>query len=193
MSSALETEPFGLANMHVIVLAGAVTQERCDRIAHAAINAVNDGKDIALVVETVGGKGLFGLFVHHLLRALPCDVTTINMGLTASAGNYIYLAGNKRLCVPGAQFGFHLVDGKPNKDVGDGAVADSHVIGQPNITMRDVFLDRTELDSAVVDSLVGEAGGTDVFKSVDWALNNGFVHEIVSSFRIPEGSCIISI
>ena len=162
-----------------IVLAAELTSDLSYRVAHAAIKTANAGKDIVLVVQTMGGGGAFGLFVYHLLRALPVRVTAINMGTVASAGNYIYLAGDKRLCVPGAVFGFHY--------------SKNGIVGNSNVVMRDIFLDRTKLDCAVGNTLVGGEGDDAVLKPVNRALNNGFVHEIVSSFRIPEGSCIISI
>ena len=123
------------------------------------------------VAETVSNWGFGRLFAECVDKShfdpvrshirppvrldFPVQVTTINMGTVASAGYYIYLAGDRRLCVPGAVFGFHY-----SKD---------GIKGNSNIAMRDAFLDRTKLDRTVADTLIGGDGDVAVMKLVDWA------------------------
>ena len=62
---------------------------------------------VTLLLSTGGGATDQGITAHNYLRACPLKVTSVNMGQVASIGSAIYCAGESRLTMPNARFGFH--------------------------------------------------------------------------------------
>ncbi len=50
-----------------------------------------------------------GLTVYNVLRSLPINVTTYNVGSVNSIGNVVFLAGDKRYAAKSSSFMFHGV------------------------------------------------------------------------------------
>lgn len=166
-----------------IVFASEVTELSTSLLASNAVQLSRHHDKVNVVIQTMGGGFEYAVFAYHLLRGLPCHMTTINLGVVGSSGVTIYLAGDKRLCTVGSGFGFHKFNGQFPQGV-----------SIPGIT-RDIYVDRTEMDSSIADTLVGDAGSGfgDVVLRHDWAIDKGVAHELVSSFEIPRGSTVISI
>ena len=70
----------------------------------------NDGyKTIHLLLSTPGGLVSLGISIYNVLRGLPIELITHNVGNVESIGAIIYLAGGKRYACPQTTFMLHGV------------------------------------------------------------------------------------
>jgi ATP-dependent Clp protease, protease subunit len=60
-----------------------------------------------LFMNSLGGQVDDGLSLFGLIRSLPLEVTTINVGMVASAAIITFLAGKQRIAFPNSIFHFH--------------------------------------------------------------------------------------
>jgi ATP-dependent protease ClpP protease subunit len=65
--------------------------------------------ELHLLMSTTGGHTMYGLTLYNLLRALPMEIVTYNIGSVDSAGIMPFLAGQRRYACPQATFLFHGV------------------------------------------------------------------------------------
>ncbi len=71
-------------------------------------NAVLDGTErVHLLLSTPGGAVSYGLTLYALLRGLPIEVWTYNVGQVDSIGVVVYCAGKRRLAAPQTRFLLH--------------------------------------------------------------------------------------
>ncbi len=71
-------------------------------------SAVLDGTErVHLLLSTPGGTVSYGLTLYALLRGLPIEVWTYNVGQVDSIGVVVYCAGNRRLAAPQTRFLLH--------------------------------------------------------------------------------------
>ena len=93
--------------LYVIVNAPltAVTTERLTELATMAVQ--EEYKGIYLALTTEGGDSEAAMSLYNILRGLPIQVTTHNVGTVASAGIFLFLAGTARVASPGSIFVFH--------------------------------------------------------------------------------------
>ena len=62
-------------------------------------------KTVHLALSTPGGEVAAGLNLYNVLRALPIDLITHNVGNVDSIGNAVFLAGSKRAVIRKCQHG----------------------------------------------------------------------------------------
>ncbi|MDT8899461.1 ATP-dependent Clp protease proteolytic subunit [Thermanaerothrix sp. 4228-RoL] len=71
-------------------------------------SAVQDGTErVHLLLSTPGGTVSYGLTLYALLRGLPIEVWTYNVGQVDSIGVVVYCAGKRRLAAPQTRFLLH--------------------------------------------------------------------------------------
>ena len=145
-------------------------------------------KKVYLLLSTPGGDVQMGMTAYNMLKGMPFELITHNVGAVNSIGNVIFLAGEKRYCVPHSTFMFHGVGFNAPGDMRfeekflrerlDSVVADQKQIGA-------VIVDRTKISSDAVKELFREAKT----KDPAYALDNGIVHKILD-VKIPAGAAI---
>ncbi|MGB8478847.1 MAG: ATP-dependent Clp protease proteolytic subunit [Acidobacteriaceae bacterium] len=87
-----------------------VVPQTAESLLNAVTGLVNQGfRDIHLLVSTPGGIVALGITIYNVLRGLPIDLTTHNVGNVDSIGTVIYLAGEHRFTCPQATFMLHGV------------------------------------------------------------------------------------
>lgn len=81
----------------VIMLTGEVNKEMSDKVIQQLLClAVQDPeKDITILINSPGGHVTEGLAIHDVMKSLPCEVSTICMGLAASMGSFLLASGTK--------------------------------------------------------------------------------------------------
>lgn len=91
-----------------IVFSGPVWPPATKPLRSACCRAVNDGHDsLILMMNSTGGGIDEGFGLYGFLRALPVDLTLVNLGIVGSIANIVFLAGETRIAVPDAVFLFH--------------------------------------------------------------------------------------
>lgn len=147
--------------------------------------------EIHLLLSTPGGSVMHGFTIYNVLRALPLNLVTHNVGNVDSIGNVIFLAGKQRFACPHSTFMFHGVgfdvtggvrlEDKMLRERLDAIAADHRRIGS-------VIGEHTTLQEADVVQLFEEART----KDAGWAQGVGMVHTLCEP-HIPAGVPIHSL
>ena len=148
-------------------------------------------KAVYLLLSTPGGMVMNGLNLYNVLKGMPFELTTHNVGNVDSVGNAVFLSGSKRYATTTATFMFHGVgfrvdkgDRFEEKDLHerlDGILHDQKRIGA-------VISRHTKLTEEEVASLFRQAQT----KDANFAVEKGIVDEI-REVQIPAGVPIISL
>jgi ATP-dependent Clp protease, protease subunit len=146
---------------------------------------------VYLLLSTPGGSVMHGMNLYNVLRGMPFELITHNVGNVDSIGNAIFLAGSKRYATPHSTFMFHGVGFDFNGQIRleekflherlDSILADQKRIGS-------IITERTKITEEVVKTLFLEAQT----KDAAFAVSNGIVDEI-KDVKIPPGGPIHSL
>jgi ATP-dependent protease ClpP protease subunit len=153
---------------------------------------VNAGvRNVHLLMSTPGGTVMNGLNLYHVLRGLPLELTTHNVGNVDSIGNAVFLAGKHRYACANSTFMFHGVgfdvkqqmrfEEKMLKERLDGVLSDQARIGA-------IIKERTRLAEYEIKKLFLEAQT----KDAAFAVGNGIIDE-VREVQIPQGVPVYSL
>jgi len=148
-------------------------------------------KQVNLLLSTPGGSVMHGMNLYNLLKGMPFELTTHNVGNVDSIGNALFLAGQKRYACPSSTFMFHGVgfnsgnnqrfEEKYVRERLDGILNDQSRIGT-------IIANNTKLREEEIAALFREA----TTKDARYAIDNGIIHEIRDVY-IPKGVPIISL
>ena len=104
-----------LLRERIIWLEGEVRDENSNRIAKQlqVLAAEDPEKDITLYINSPGGSISAGMVVYDTMQLIPNDVATVAMGLAASMGQFLLVAGTagKRFATPNTRIMMHQPSG----------------------------------------------------------------------------------
>jgi ATP-dependent Clp protease protease subunit len=104
-----------LLRERIIWLEGPVMDENSNRIAKQlqVLAAEDPEKDITLYINSPGGSISAGMVVYDTMQLIPNDVATVAMGLAASMGQFLLVAGTpgKRFATPNTRIMMHQPSG----------------------------------------------------------------------------------
>ena len=107
-----------LKDSRIIILDGSITDDLCTSICldMLYLEAIDPTKDITLLLNSQGGSIQAGYMLIDTMRILKPDVQVICMGLAASMGAMILMAGTKgkRKALPHAKVMLHQPLGGAN-------------------------------------------------------------------------------
>jgi len=66
-------------------------------------------KQVYLLLSTLGGQVTNGFNLYNIMKGMPFELITHNVGSINSIGNVVFLAGSKRYATPHSTFMFHGV------------------------------------------------------------------------------------
>lgn len=148
-------------------------------------------KQVYLLLSTPGGTVREGLNLYNVLKGMPFELITHNVGNVDSIGNAVFLAGGKRYATQHSTFMFHGVgltakqdqrfEQKDLEERLDGLLNDQRRIG--NIIIQHTNISQTE---------VAELFRQGQTKDANFAVNKGVIHEI-RDVQITAGCPIISL
>jgi ATP-dependent Clp protease, protease subunit len=100
-----------LHHQRVLVLDGVLDDDNGTLLATQllALAAEDAASDIALWIHSPGGSVPSMLAIRDVMRLVPCDVSTLALGLACSAGQFLLSAGEKgkRFALPHARILMH--------------------------------------------------------------------------------------
>jgi ATP-dependent Clp protease, protease subunit len=175
-----------------VAFAGEINEENVAATVSHFDHLVEQGiTRVVLAMQTLGGSINSGMHLYEKLREMPFDLVTHGVGVVASMGIPIYLAGEERLAGPQCEFLLH----RPTFTALPGKEFDIPLLRE-RIAMleadeqrtRAIYEDRTPLTSAEIDALK-DAGTT---MGAHEAVGHGIAHS-VKPFAIPPGHSLIMI
>jgi len=167
-----------LLKERIVFLGGPID----DHVANSIIaqllflDSQNSKEDIRLYINSPGGSVTSALAIYDTMQYVKADVSTICIGLAASAGALLLTSGKKgkRFCLPNGEILLHQVMGGATGQASDVAIHANHIIkvkdrinkiiakhtGQPltrieKDTDRDYFMSAEEAKTyGVIDKII---------------------------------------
>ena len=147
---------------------------------------VNQGVQVVhLLLSTPGGSVMHGMNLYNVLRGLPIELITHNVGNVDSIGNAVFLAGEKRYATQHSTFMFHGV----GFDLPNQSRLEEKFLRE---RLGSILADQKRIGSVITErTSIGEQAVSDLFREAQtkdsaFAVSNGIVHEI-SDVHIPPG------
>jgi ATP-dependent Clp protease protease subunit len=99
----------------IVILGSQVDDDSANLIVGQLLHlaAERDDKDISLYVNSPGGSATAMFAIYDAMQLIPCDVSTVCMGMAASAASVILAAGapGKRFALPNSRVLIHQPHG----------------------------------------------------------------------------------
>ncbi|OLT33207.1 ATP-dependent Clp protease proteolytic subunit [Actinomadura sp. CNU-125] len=170
-----------LYRQRVLVLDGPLDDDNGTLLATQLISlaAENASADIALWIHSPGGSVPSMLAIRDVMRLVPCDVSTLVLGIAYSAGQFLLSSGTpgKRRAMPHARVLMH----QGSAGIGGAAVDIELQAGDLRHT-RDTVLGLIAQDTGQPLDRVFEDSLHDRWYTAREALEYGFIDTIVDTF-----------
>ncbi|MBS4101685.1 ClpP family protease [Tsukamurella paurometabola] len=169
-----------LYDRRVVVLDGPLDDDNGSLLATQILSLASTGSsDIALWIHSPGGSVPSMLAIRDVMRLVPCDVSTLVLGIAYSAGQFLLSAGTpgKRRALPHARVLMH----QGSAGIGGTAVDIELQAGDLRHT-RDTVLGLIAEDTGRPLEQIFEDSLHDRWYTAEQAREYGFIDEIVDSF-----------
>ncbi|MCL2585863.1 MAG: ATP-dependent Clp protease proteolytic subunit [Streptosporangiales bacterium] len=170
-----------LALNRVLVLDGALDDDNGTMLASQLLTLADEdpGKDIALWINSPGGSMYSMLAIRDIMRLVPCDVSTLALGIAASAGQFLLSSGTpgKRYALPHSRILMH----QGSAGIGGSAV-EVELQAADLRQMISTVLGLISEDTGQPVEKIAEDARHDHWYTAEEALEYGFVDGIVSTF-----------
>ena len=169
-----------LMHERIIVLGEELQERNGNRLMQQLLllSAEDPRADISLWVNSPGGSVSAMLAVHDVMNLIPNDVSTLAMGMAASAGQFLLSAGapGKRYALPHARVLLH----QGSAGIG-GTAVDIEIQADDLRHTRDTVLGLISEHTGQDLDTVEQDSRRDRWFSAEQALDYGFVDHIISS------------
>jgi ATP-dependent Clp protease protease subunit len=170
-----------LAGQRILVLDGVLDDDNGTLLVTQLMTlaAEDPATDIALWINSPGGSVPSMLAIRDTMRLVPCDVSTLALGLACSAGQFLLSAGarGKRYALPHSRILMH----QGSAGIGGSAVEVEVQANDLRYT-RDTVLGLIAQDTGQPVSRVFEDSRHDHWYTAAEALQYGFVDAVAESF-----------
>lgn len=141
------------------------------------LESENPEKDISLYINSPGGVVSAGLAIYDTMQFIKPDVSTLCLGMAASAASLLLTAGakGKRRALPNATVMIHQVLGGYQ-----GQNADIQIHAQETLRVSSVVNDVLAKHTGQPISVIEKDTDRDNFMTAEQAIEYGLIDEIVS-------------
>ena len=169
-----------LLHQRIIVLGQEVDDHIANRLCAELLllSAEDPHRDISLYINSPGGSVSAMLAIHDVMRLIPNDVSTLAMGMAASAGQFLLSAGTpgKRFALPHSRVLLH----QGSAGIG-GTAVDIEIQADDLRHTRDTVLGLISQHTGQDRDTVERDSRRDRWFSAEQALDYGFVDQVISS------------
>jgi len=134
--------------------------------------------EVTIYINSPGGSVVEGIEIYNLIDRSPKNVTTVNMGMTASMGSIIFLAGDERIALDGSLYMIHnpstISFGKA-----DDLRKDADFLDKVKSSMENIYNKKTNLTD--LSQMMDEASWFDVSEMQKYGITNS-QREIIIDF-----------
>lgn len=166
----------------VLILDGELDDDNGMLLATQLIRLADENPeaDVSLWIHSPGGSVPAMLAIRDIMRAVPCQVSTLAVGLACSAGQFLLSAGapGRRAALPHARILMH----QGSAGIGGSAV-DVELQADELRHTRDTVLGLIAADTGQPLEKVFEDSLHDHWYSAGQAVEYGFIDRVVSSFN----------
>jgi len=170
-----------LQNQRILVLDGVLDDDNGTLLATQLLTlaAEDPAADAALWINSPGGSVPSMLAIRDVMRLVPCDVSTLALGLACSAGQFLLSAGakGKRFALPHARILMH----RGSAGIGGSAV-DIEVQADDLRHTVDTVLGIIAEDTGQPVERIFSDSTHDHWYTAEQAREYGFIDQIVETF-----------
>jgi ATP-dependent Clp protease protease subunit len=170
-----------LLNQRILVLDGVLDDDNGTLLATQLFTLAAEDPDtgIALWINSPGGSVPSMLAIRDAMRLVPCEVSTLALGLACSAGQFLLSAGakGKRFALPHARILMH----RGSAGIG-GSAADIEIQADDLRHTVDTVLGLIAEDTGQPIERIFEDSLHDHWYTAEQARDFGFIDEIVGEF-----------
>ncbi|HLS40800.1 MAG TPA: ATP-dependent Clp protease proteolytic subunit [Ornithinicoccus sp.] len=163
-----------------LLLGEALTEQNGNRLLSALLllSAEDPRADIRLLISSPGGSVPMMLALRDTMRAIPNDVSTVAVGMAASAGQFLLSSGTrgKRFALPHARILLH----QGSAGIG-GTAADIAIQADDLRHTRDTVLGLIAEDTGQDLAAIERDSRRDRWFTAEEARDYGFVDEVVDT------------
>jgi len=120
-----------LLDARIVVVGGEIDDALANSVCSQllVLDAASPGRDISLYINSPGGSVDAGFAIYDTMRSLESDVATVAMGLAASMGQFLLVAGTagKRFALRHSQILMHQPLGQMSGVASDIVVHADHI------------------------------------------------------------------
>ena len=135
-----------LLRERIIFLVGPVNDGTANLVVAQMLflESENPDKDIFLYINSPGGSVSAGLSIYDTMQFIKPDVSTLCMGMAASMGSFLLMAGakGKRAALPNARVMIHLPSGGAQGQATDIEIQAREII-KTREQLNRIYADRT--------------------------------------------------
>jgi ATP-dependent Clp protease protease subunit len=139
--------------------------------------AEDSERDIQLYINSPGGSVTAGLAIYDTMQFVPCDVSTVCMGLAASMGQFLLCAGEpgKRYSLPHSRILMHQPSGQAQ-----GQAADIAIQAEQIIYLKRMMAERIALHTGQPIERIEADSDRDRWFTADEAKDYGFIDQVIT-------------
>ena len=162
------------------------TESVTEAIQQIALLAAESSKPITMLISSGGGSIIDGLALIDVMRACPCVIKTVSVGIAASMGCVILAAGTKgyRYITPNSQAMLHqpLIAGNlPGGNCSEIETIANSLIERKN-QINNLLVELTGKSRKHINKLTA----TDTYLNAEEAVENGIVDEVATGLTLYE-------
>jgi ATP-dependent Clp protease, protease subunit len=167
-----------LLRERIIFLVGPVTDQSANLVCAQMLflESENPDKDIFLYINSPGGSVSAGLSVFDTMNFIKPEVSTLCMGMAASMGSFLLMAGakGKRLALPNSKIMIHQPSGGAQGQATDIEIHAREII-KTREQLNKIYADRTgqSLEKITADM------ERDLFMSPSEAKDYGLIDQVI--------------
>jgi len=169
-----------LMAQRIVVLGAELDQDAGNRLCSQLLllSAENPREDISFWISSPGGAVPAMLAIRDVMRLVPNDVSTVNLGMAYSAGQFLLSAGTrgKRYSLPHAKVLLH----QGSAGIG-GTAADIAIQADDLRHTRDTVLAAIAEDTGQDVATIEQDSRRDRWFTAEEAVGYGFVDHVVDS------------
>jgi ATP-dependent Clp protease protease subunit len=166
-----------------IVFLGTEVDDRSANLICAQLlllAAEDPSRDISLYINSPGGSVTSGLAIYDTMQYIPCDVSTVCMGLAASMGQFLLCAGapGKRYALPHSRILMHQPSGQMQ-----GQAADIAIQAEQIVYLKRMMAERIAFHTGQPVERIERDSDRDRWFTAEEAREYGFIDKVISSAK----------
>jgi ATP-dependent Clp protease, protease subunit len=166
-----------------IVFLGSEVEDRSANLicAQLLLLAAEDSvRDISLYINSPGGSVTAGLAIYDTMQYVPCDVSTVCMGLAASMGQFLLCSGTpgKRYALPHSRILMHQPSGQMQ-----GQATDIAIQAEQIVYLKRMMAERISFHTGQTVERIERDSDRDRWFTADEAKDYGFIDQVISKAR----------
>ena len=173
-----------LLRERIIFLVGPVVDQTANLVVAQMLflESENPDKDIYLYINSPGGSVSAGLSIYDTMQFIKPDVSTMCMGIAASMGSFLLMAGakGKRMSLPNSRVMIHQPSGGAQ-----GQATDIEIQAREILTLRkrlnEIYVRHTGQELSAIEAKLER----DSYMSAEEARAFGLVDIVVENRPVP--------